>query len=359
MTKKIAAPDTVSISGHSETPFLLYSGDDEKVHVKVLVHAETLGLPLAQIAELFGVQTPGISKHLKNIFESSELSREATISKMETVQMEGGREVKRNIEFYNLDAVIAVGYRVNSKRATQFRIWATQTLKEYIKKGFVLDDERLKQGKQVFGEDYFQELLERVRSIRASERRIYQQITDIFAECSVDYDPKSDLTQNFYAMVQNKFHYAITGQTAAEIIHNKADRSAPHAGLLTWKNAPQGRVLASDVTVAKNYLNEAEIKRLERTISGFFDYIENVIENRVQMNMADMAASVDKFLSFNEYNVLADKGRISKSRADQKALAEYAEFNKTQEIESDFDRVVKGLEASKPKLECKERGIKK
>lgn len=213
MTKKIAAPDTVSISGHSETPFLLYSGDDEKVHVKVLVHAETLWLPLAQIAELFGVQTPGISKHLKNIFESGELSREATISKMETVQMEGGREVKRNIEFYNLDAVIAVGYRVNSKRATQFRIWATQTLKEYIKKGFVLDDDRLKQGKQVFGEDYFQELLERIRSIRASERRIYQQITDILAECSVDYDPRSDLTQNFYAMVQNKFHYAITGQT--------------------------------------------------------------------------------------------------------------------------------------------------
>jgi len=359
MSKKIAAPDTVSISRHFETPFLLYSGDDEKVHVKVLVHAETLWLPLAQIAELFGVQTPGISKHLKNIFESGELSREATISKMETVQTEGVREVKRNIELYNLDAIIAVGYRVNSRRATQFRIWATQILKEYIKKGFVLDDDRLKQGKQVFGEDYFQELLERVRSIRASERRIYQQITDIFAECSMDYDPKSDLTQHFYAMVQNKFHYAITGQTAAEIIHGKADHSAPHVGLLTWKNAPQGRVLASDVTVAQNYLNEAEITRLERTISGFFDYIENIIENRVQMNMADMAASVDKFLGFNEYKVLADRGRISKILADQKALAEYAEFNKTQKIESDFDRVVKGLEASKPKLESKGRGKKK
>lgn len=359
MTKKIAAPDTVSISGHSETPFLLYSGDDEKVHVKVLLHEETIWLPLAQLAELFQVDKSGISRHLKNIYETGELSQDATVANFATVQTEGGREVKRSIEFYNLDAIIAVGYRVNSRRATQFRIWATQILKEYIKKGFVLDDDRLKQGKQVFGEDYFQELLERVRSIRASERRIYQQITDIFAECSVDYDPKSDLTQNFYAMVQNKFHYAITGQTAAEIIHTKADHDAPHVGLLTWKNAPQGRVLASDVTIAKNYLTEPEITRLERTISGFFDYIENIIENRVQMNMADMAASVDKFLSFNEYNVLADKGRISKSQADQKALAEYAEFNKTQKIESDFDRVVKGLEANKPKLESKSRGKKK
>ncbi|MDD2914641.1 MAG: virulence RhuM family protein [Gallionella sp.] len=359
MTKKIAASDTVPISGLPETPFLLYSGDDEKVHVKVLLHEETIWLPLAQLAELFNVDKSGISRHLKNIYETGELSQEATVANFATVQMEGGREVKRNIEFYNLDAIIAVGYRVNSKRATQFRIWATQILKEYIKKGFVLDDDRLKQGKQVFGEDYFQELLERVRSIRASERRIYQQITDIFAECSVNYDPKSDLTQHFYAMVQNKFHYAITGQTAAEIIHSKADHSAPHVGLLTWKNAPQGRVLASDVTIAKNYLTEPEITRLERTISGFFDYIENIIENRVQMNMADMADSVDKFLGFNEYKVLADRGRISKVLADQKALAEYAEFNKTQKIESDFDRVVKGLGASKPKLEGKVRGKQK
>lgn len=324
-----------------ETPFLLYAGDDKKVHVRVLIQGETLWLPLAQIAELFEVQTPGISKHLKNIFESGELDREATVSKMETVQNEGGRSVQRSIDYYNLDAIIAVGYRVNSRRATQFRIWATQVLKEYIKKGFVLDDERLKQGTQVFGEDYFRELLERVRSIRASERRIYQQITDIFAECSVDYNPKAELTQNFYAMVQNKFHYAITGQTAAEIIHDKADRNAPYMGLLTWKNAPHGRVLASDVTVAKNYLGEAEIKRLERTISGFFDYIENIIENRVQMTMADMAQAVDKFLTFNEYRLLTDKGSISKVQAADKALAEYAEFNRTQKIESDFDRVVK------------------
>jgi hypothetical protein len=340
-------------AGDAETPFLLYAGDDEKVHVRVLIHAETLWLPLAQIAELFDVQTPGISKHLKNIFESGELTRAATVSKMETVQTEGGRQVRRGIDYYNLDAIIAVGYRVNSKRATQFRIWATQVLKEYIKKGFVLDDDRLKQGKQVFGEDYFQELLERVRSIRASERRIYQQITDIFAECSEDYDPRSEVTQNFYAMVQNKFHYAITGQTAAEIIHKKADHTAPHAGLLTWKNAPHGRILASDVTVAKNYLSEPEIKRLERTISSFFDYIENIIENRVRMTMTDMAASVDKFLTFNEYNVLTHKGRISKTQADQKALAEYAEFNKTQKIESDFDRVVKGVKVLGQKLEDK------
>ena len=361
MNKKDAAKESlpIPVAEGTEAPFLLYAGDDGKVHVNVLIHAETLWLPLARIAELFDVQVPGISKHLKNIFDTGELSRKATVSKMEIVQTEGGRSVRRNIDYYNLDAIVAVGYRVNSKRATQFRIWATQVLTEYIKKGFVLDDERLKQGKRVLGEDYFRELLERVRSIRASERRIYQQITDIFAECSMDYDPRSDITQNFYAMVQNKFHYAITGQTAAEIIHGKADHNAPYAGLLTWKNAPHGRILASDVTVAKNYLTEPEIKRLERTISGFFDYIENIIENRVRMTMADMAGSVDKFLTFNEYQVLTHKGRISKTQADQKALAEYAEFNKTQKIESDFDRVVKGVRALAEKPERKGRGTKK
>ncbi len=342
MSKKTMQPAPLA---PSETPFMLYAGDDEKMHVRVLVHAETLWLPLAQIAELFGVQIPAISKHLKNIFESGELDREATVSKMEIVQTEGARRVQRSIDYYNLDAIIAVGYRVSSRRATQFRIWATQVLKEYIKKGFVLDDERLKQGKQVFGQDYFLELLERVRSIRASERRIYQQITDIFAECSIDYDPKAEITHNFYAMVQNKFHYAITGQTAAEIIHDKADRNALHMGLLTWKNAPHGRVLSSDVTVAKNYLAEPEIKRLERTISGFFDYIENIIENRLQMTMADMAQAVDKFLTFNEYRLLTDKGSISRAQAMDKALAEYAEFNRTQKIESDFDRMVKATQA--------------
>lgn len=358
MSKKTTPPSQAQPPAPMETPFLLYAGDDEKVHVQVLIHADTLWLPQRLMAELFQTTTDNISLHLKNIYAEGELAEAATAEDFSVVQNEGGRDVRRKLRHYNLDAIIAVGYRVNSKRATQFRIWATQILKEYIKKGFVLDDERLKQGRQVFGEDYFQELLERVRSIRASERRIYQQITDIFAECSVDYDPRSDITQNFYAMVQNKFHYAITGQTAAEIIHGKADHTAPHAGLFTWKNAPHGRILASDITVAKNYLTEPEIKRLERTISGFFDYIENIIENRVQMTMADMAASVDKFLSFNEYKVLTDKGRISKTRADQKALAEYAEFNKTQKIESDFDRVVKGLEAGKPKLEGKGRGKK-
>jgi len=323
-------------------PFLLFAGDDERVHVQVLLHAETIWLTLAQMAELFDVGVPAISKHLKNIFETGELEREATVSKLETVQTEGERQVRRLLEYYNLDAIIAVGYRVNSRRATQFRIWATGILNEFIKKGFVLDDDRLKQGKQVFGEDYFRELLERVRSIRASERRIWQQITDIFAECSMDYDPGSDTTQDFFASVQNKFHYAITGQTAAEIINAKADRDAPHCGLATWKNSPGGRILSSDMTVAKNYLAEPEIKQLERTVSGFFDHVERLIENRRLLKMADMAAAVDKFLAFNEYQVLEGRGHISKKQADSKALTEYAEFNKTQKIESDFDKFVKG-----------------
>lgn len=347
MTKeeKPIEKQAITVSAGAESPFLLYAGDDEKVHVRVLIHAETLWLPQRLMAELFQTTPDNVGLHLKNIYAEGELAESATAEDFSVVQNEGGRAVRRTLKHYSLDAIIAVGYRVSSKRATQFRIWATQILNEYIRKGFVLDDERLKQGKQVFGEDYFLELLERVRSIRASERRIYQQITDIFAECSVDYDPKSDITQNFYAMVQNKFHFAITGQTAAEIIHSKADHNAPHAGLLTWKNAPHGRVLASDVTIAKNYLTEPEIKRLERTISSFFDYIENIIENRVQMGMADMATSVDKFLSFNEYKLLTHKGRISKTQADQKALAEYAEFNRTQKIESDFDRVLKVTKA--------------
>jgi len=346
------------MSEHVEQPsFLLYGSDDDKVRVRVLLRDETIWLSLSQMAELFDVGVPAISKHLKNIYESGELNRPATVSKMETVQPEGDRQVRRHLEYYNLDAIIAVGYRVNSRRATSFRIWATGVLKEFIIKGFAMDDERLKQGRQAFGEDYFRELLERVRSIRASERRIWQQITDIFAECSIDYDPSSQTTQDFFATVQNKFHHAITGQTAAEIIHAKADRHAPHMGLLTWKHAPEGRVLASDVTVAKNYLAEADIKRLERTVSGFFDYIENIIENRQLLNMADMAVSVDRFLAFNEYRVLGDKGRVSKTQADSKALAEYAEFNRTQKIESDFDRVVRASKAllAKPAEPAKAR----
>lgn len=292
-----------------EQPFLLYSGDGGDIKLQVLMREETIWLSLTQMADLFGVQKPAISKHLRSIYETGELVKGATVSVLETVQIEGERKIARNIEYYNLDAIIAVGYRVNSKRATQFRIWATNTLKEFIKKGFVMDDERLKQGEVIFGEDYFKELLDRVRSIRTSERRIYLQITDIFAEISTDYNPKSRKAQEFYAMVQNKFHYAITGQTAAEIVHSKADHGVPYMGLTTWKNAPDGRILQSDVTIAKNYLIEEEIKKLERTVSGFFDYIENIIETRIAMTMDDMVQSVDNFLMFNEFRLL--EGKVS------------------------------------------------
>lgn len=331
----------------TQTPFIIYGTDNEQIKVRVLLQNETIWLPQRGIAELFDTTPDNISLHLKNIYADEELEEKATSEEFSVVQNEGGRSVKRTLKCYNLDAIIAVGYRVNSKKATQFRIWATQVLKEFIKKGFVMDDERLKQGETTFGEDYFEELLERVRSIRTSERRIYQKITDIFAEISTDYDPKADITQNFYAMIQNKFHYAITGQTAAEIIHSKSDRNAPYAGLMTWKNAPKGRVLSSDVTVAKNYLDEKQIKRLERTISSFFDYIENIIENRVAMTMADLAESVDKFLTFNEYDVLDGKGSISAPQAKKKALEEYKHFNKTQKIRSDFDALVEKAKGKK------------
>lgn len=321
-----------------QSDFILYTTPEGNVKVDVFVQGETLWLTQKMMCELFGVQLPAISKHLKNIFESGELEENSVISILETTAPDGKTY---KTQYYNLDAIIAVGYRVNSARATQFRIWATRILKEYIIKGFALDDDRLKQGKKVFGEDYFRELLERVRSIRSSERRIYQQITDIFAECSIDYDPKSEITKNFFALVQNKFHYAITGQTAPEIIYKNVDSTKPNNGLTTWKNAPAGRIISSDVTIAKNYLQEGEIKRLERTVASFFDYIENIIENRVQTKMEDMANSVDKFLSFNEYKILPDNGKISRSDADRKALAEYEKFNKTQKIESDFDKEIK------------------
>ncbi|MBR4899867.1 MAG: virulence RhuM family protein [Victivallales bacterium] len=254
-----------------------------------------------------------------------------------------GRTQTQNVTFYNLDAIISVGYRVNSRRATQFRIWATGVLKEYMRKGFALDDERLKQGKTLFGKDYFRELLERVRSIRASERRIWQQITDIFAECSIDYDKDSSVTHDFYAMVQNKFHYAITGQTAVEIILSRADHTKEHMGLETWKYAPEGRILKSDVTVAKNYLPEKEIKRLERAVTGFFDYIEDLIDRENTFTMEQFAASVDAFLAFRRYQILPDKGKTSKAQAEAFAKSEYDIFNRTQPIESDFDRAVKQL----------------
>ncbi len=322
--------------------FLLYSTPDGDIRVEVLLSGETIWLTQKRIAELFGVGVPAISKHLDNIYESGELEREATISILETVQQEGKREVKRKLEYYNLDAVISVGYRVNSTQATQFRIWATQLIKDYIIKGFTMDDERLKNGR-FFGKDYFKELLERVRSIRASERRIYQQITDIFAECSIDYDPKSKTTQLFYAHVQDKFHFAITGHTAAEIISLKADANQPLMGMTTYKNAPAGRVIKSDTTIAKNYLAEDEIKKLERTITAFFDYIEGIIERRTSFTMEAFAESVNKFLAFNEYQVLEGYGSISSTVAKQKAHAEYEQFNQQQKIESDFDREVKKL----------------
>jgi hypothetical protein len=324
------------------TEFLLYTAPNGGIKVEVLLSHETIWLTQKRMAELFGVGVAAISKHLDNIYASGELQREATLSILETVQQEGARQVARKLEYFNLDAVISVGYRVNSAQATQFRIWATQLIKEYIIKGFAMDDERLKNGR-FFGQDYFRELLERVRSIRASERRIYQQITDIFAECSIDYDPKSETTRLFYAHVQDKFHFAIIGQTSAEIISRQADASKPFMGLSTYKNAPAGRVLKSDTLVAKNYLSEPDIKKLERAVAAFFDYIERIIEQRTSFTMAGFAESVDKFLAFNEYRVLEGYGSISREQADQIALAEYEKFNKQQRIESDFDRQVKKL----------------
>ena len=316
--------------------FLLYTTSDGKVHVEVFFKNETVWLTQKKMAKLFDVNIPAISKHLKNIFEEGELEENSVISILETTATD---RKKYKTKFYNLDTIIAVGYRVNSKKATQFRIWATKTLREYIIKGFAMDDERLKNG-TYFEKDYFQELLERVRSIRASERRIYLKITDIFQECSIDYDPQSQITCDFFASVQNKFHFAITGQTAAEIIHDSADKNKPFMGLKTWKNSPKGRILTTDVTVAKNYLSEKNIKKLERTVSGFFDYIENVIENRNTFTMEQFAESVDKFLSFNEYKVLESKGSISAEIAKKKAIAEYQKFNKNQPIESDFEKEV-------------------
>lgn len=325
------------------TEFLLYTTSNGKVNIEIFLHDGNVWLTQTKIGKLFGVERSVVTKHLKNIYSDGELIREATSAKIAQVQTEGERKVSRNIEFYNLDAILSVGYRVNSRKATLFRIWATERLKEYIIKGFTMDDERLKNPNNIFGKDYFKELLERIRSIRTSERRIYQQITDIFAECSIDYDPKSQTTKDFFATVQNKFHFAITGQTAAEIVYEKANKKAPFMGLSNWKNAPGGRVLATDVTIAKNYLSEKEIKKLERTISGFFDYIENLIENRQAFTMMEFVDSVNKFLTFNEYKILEGKGKISKERAETKALLEYMDFNKTQNIESDFDLEVKKL----------------
>lgn len=328
----------------NEIQYLLYSMPDADGKVQVVIKDETLWCTQKAMAQLFGVGVPAISKHLKNIFTEGELNPDTTISKMETVVNRGIRgEVQELIDFYSLDAIIAVGYRVSSLKATRFRQWATKILNEYIKKGFAMDDERLKQGTAVFGKDYFRELLERVRSIRASERRIWQQITDIYAECSTDYDKNSPTTKDFYAMIQNRFHFAITEQTAAEIIYSKADHTKDHMGLTTWKNAPDGRVLKSDVSIAKNYLQEKEIRQLERAVTGFFDYIEDLIERENTFNMAQFSTSVNEFLTFRKYQILPDKGNISAAQAKKKAEEEYDIFNKTQQIDSDFDKEVRGL----------------
>ena len=320
---------------------IIYQAEDGLTKINVKVENETVWLNQQQMAELFQSSRTNVVEHIKHIYEEGELSEEATCRKFRQVRMEGNREVNREIPFYNLDMIISLGYRIKSGIATHFRIWATKVLKEYMVKGFVLDDERLKQGKTVFGKDYFRELLERVRSIRASERRIWQQITDIFAECSIDYDKDSEITHNFYAMVQNKFHYAITGQTAAEIVHSSADHTKEHMGLTTWKNAPEGRILKSDVSIAKNYLSEKQIRQLERTVTGYFDYIEDLIERENTFTMEQFADSINKFLSFREYEILVGRGRISRKTATAKAEAEYDIFNKTQRITSDFDREVK------------------
>lgn len=329
-----------------EFQFLMYRAADEDVSVNAVIKDETIWLTQNAMAELFDVKVPAISKHLKNIFEEGELDEKVVVSKMETTTQHGamaGKTQTRETNFYNLDAIISVGYRVNSKRATHFRIWATGILKEYMTKGFALDDERLKQGKTAFGKDYFRELLERVRSIRASERRIWQQVTDIFAECSIDYDKDAEITHTFYAMVQNKFHYAITGQTAAEIVYTHADRNKENMGLTTWKNAPDGRILKSDVSIAKNYLDEKQIRQLERTVTGYFDYIEDLIERENTFTMEEFAASINEFLAFRRYDILPDKGRVAMKAAKAKAEEEYAAFNKTQKITSDFDREIKRM----------------
>ena len=324
----------------NEIQFLLYNMPEEEGKVQVVIKDDTIWCTQKAMAQLFGVGVPAISKHLKNIFEEGELQMDSVISKMETTAADNKNY---STTFYSLDAIIAVGYRVNSLKATRFRQWATKILNEYIRKGFVLDDDRLKQGTAVFGKDYFRELLERVRSIRASERRIWQQITDIYAECSTDYDRNSPTTKEFYAMVQNRFHYAITGQTAAEIIYTKADHTKEHMGLTTWKNSPKGRILKSDVSIAKNYLDEKQIRQLERTVTSYFDYIENQIERQNPFTMEQFAASVDKFLTFNDYKVLPDKGRISAAQAKAKAESEYDIFNRTQRIDSDFDKEVNNM----------------
>ena len=335
---------------HNASDLILYSSPGGNIKVEVMYSGETFWLTQKRMAELFGVEVPAISKHLANIFESGELVQEATVSILEIVQKEGSRDVTRKMEFYNLDAIIAVGYRVNSKEATQFRIWATKTLREFIIKGFVLDDERLKQGKR-FGKDYFDELLERIREIRASERRFYQKITDIYEQCSMDYKKEADITQTFFKTVQNKLHWAITGKTAAQIISERAKASEPNMGLQTWKNAPTGKIMKTDVSIAKNYLIEKEIKELERVVTMYLDYAENQAAREIPMKMADWVQKMDAFLQFNEYKILKDAGKVRHEVAKKLAEKEYEKYRVTQDqsFESDFDKEVKKLNPPREK----------
>lgn len=328
---------------NKEIHYVVYHADETDQTVNAVVQNDSIWVTQKAMADLFGVDRSVITKHINNIYTEEELSQDSTCAKFALVQKEGNRHVRRTLEFYNLDAIISVGYRVNSRKATKFRIWATGVLKEYMIKGFAMDDERLKQGEKVFGKDYFRELLERVRSIRASERRIWQQITDIFAECSIDYDKDSEVTREFYATVQNKFHYAIMGQTAAEIVYTHVDHQKENMGLTTWKHSPDGRVLKSDVVVAKNYLDEKHIRQLERAITGYFDYIEDLIERENTFTMEEFAESINEFLAFRRYDILKDNGKISRRDAEEKAYAEYDIFNKTQQITSDFDKEVQKM----------------
>ncbi|MCD4729182.1 MAG: virulence RhuM family protein [Bacteroidales bacterium] len=328
---------------HSE--IILYTTPQGEIKIEVFLQDETVWLTQKAMGELFGVVKSTISEHLSNIYKSGELEKEPTVRKIRTVQNEAGREVSRNLEFYNLDVIISVGYRVNSHQATQFRIWATKTLKEFIIKGFVLDDERLKQGKKLFGKDYFDELLERIREIRASERRFYQKITDIYTECSIDYQPKAEITQVFYKTVQNKLHWAITGQTAAEIISSRAKAELPNMGLTTWKNSPKGKVLKSDVSIAKNYLNKKEIDELNRIVTMYLDYAENQAARQIPMSMKDWVKKLDAFLQFNDYSVLKNAGLISAEIAKKLATKEYEKFRVIQDenFESDFYKEIKRI----------------
>lgn len=331
----------------NEIQFLIYDVDEK---IEVAIKDESIWATQRAISQLFDVGVPAISKHLKNIFETGELEEKVVVSILEITTQHGAIEGKtqtKGVKFYNLDAIISIGYRVNSQKATKFRIWATDILKDYIQKGFKIDVERMKQGETAFGNDYFRELLETVRSIRASERRIWQQITDVFAEISFDYDPNSEITRRFYATVQNKFHYAITGKTAAEIIYENANRHMENMGLTTWKHSPDGRILQTDVTVAKNYLSEKEIRSLERNVSAYFDYVERLLEDETLLGMEAFATSIDEFLKFNRYDILSGKGRISHKNAKDKAINEYKAFNKQQKISSDFDKFVKSIESKK------------